>query len=87
VASDLMARGALSVLTERGISVPDDIALMGYDDSSAATNGDLQLTTIRQPSERMGREMANLLLDILAGREPAHRARLLTTSLVVRDSA
>jgi DNA-binding LacI/PurR family transcriptional regulator len=87
VASDLMARGALATLAERGISVPRDIAVMGYDDSSAATSGQLQLTTISQPSEEMGTRMASLLLDILAGREPEEHGVVLRTTLVIRDSA
>lgn len=86
VANDLMARGALSALADRGVSVPADLAIIGYDDSPAATSGEPQLTTIRQPSERMGAEMAALLLGILAGREPP-RSVVLPTTLVVRESA
>ncbi len=86
VASDLMARGALVTAAERGISVPRDLAVVGYDDSSAATSGEPQLTTISQPSEEMGTRMATLLLDVLAGRNPDH-ACVLSTRLVVRDSA
>jgi DNA-binding LacI/PurR family transcriptional regulator len=87
IASDLMARGALTVLADRGISVPKDLAIVGYDDSAAATSGDLQLTTISQPSEQMGARMAGLLLEILAGDEPAEHASIMQTSLVIRDSA
>jgi DNA-binding LacI/PurR family transcriptional regulator len=85
VASDLMARGALAICAERGLSIPRDLALIGYDNSSAATSGELQLSTINQPSEEMGAQMATLLLDILAGRDP-HHSHVLPTSLVVRDS-
>lgn len=87
VASDLMARGALIALAEHGRSVPGDVAVVGYDDSPAATTGGVALTTVRQPSEEMGRQMAQLLLDVLAGRTPTTTARLLPTHLVVRDSA
>ena len=87
VASDLMARGAVSALTERGVAVPHDLAVIGYDDSPAATSGLLQLTTVSQPSQEMGARMATLLLDILAGREPADHACVLPTTLVIRDSA
>lgn len=86
VASDLMARGALSALAERGVSVPRDLAVIGYDDSTAATSGRLQLTTIRQPSVEMGSRMATLMLDVLAGAEPEH-ACIFPTELVARDSA
>jgi DNA-binding LacI/PurR family transcriptional regulator len=85
VASDLMARGALAICAERALSIPRDLAVIGYDNSSAATSGELQLTTINQPSEEMGAQMATLLLEILAGRDPAH-SHVLPTSLVVRDS-
>jgi DNA-binding LacI/PurR family transcriptional regulator len=87
VASDLMARGALATLFERGVSVPKDLAVVGYDDSPAATSGHIQLTTVSQPSEQMGQRMAEMLLSILAGEVPAEHACIMPTRLVVRDSA
>jgi DNA-binding LacI/PurR family transcriptional regulator len=87
VANDLMARGALSVLAERGIRVPHDIALVGYDDSPAATAAHPQLTTVSQPSIAMGARMAEMLLGLLVGLEPESRACILQTRLVVRDTA
>ena len=85
-ANDLMARGALAVLAARGRSVPHDVALIGFDDSPAATAGDPQLTTIRQPSENMGASMAEMLLDLLAGRPPSS-PMILPTELVIRETA
>ncbi len=85
-ANDLMARGALEVLAARGRSVPDDVALMGYDDSPAALAGELQLTTIRQPSVDMGVRMAEMLLELLAGETP-DSPTILPTQLVIRDTA
>ena len=70
VANDLMARGALEVLAEAGRSVPGDVAVVGYDDSPAATATHPHLTTVAQPSELMGRGMAELLLALLAGEDP-----------------
>ncbi|WP_375424955.1 LacI family DNA-binding transcriptional regulator [uncultured Friedmanniella sp.] len=87
VASDLMARGALSTITERGLRVPQDVAVVGYDDSAAATSGELQLSTVRQPAAAMGSAMAELLLGLLAGREPETPVRLMDTRLVLRDTA
>lgn len=87
VASDLMARGALSTITERGRRVPEDVAVVGYDDSSAATSGELQLSTVHQPSAEMGVAMAELLLGLLTGRQPETPVRLLPTHLVLRDTA
>ena len=72
-----MATGALSVLRERGRSVPGDVAVVGFDDSPAATSSAIPLTTVHQPSEQMGFEMADLLLRHLAGDDgaaPQHHA-------------
>ena len=85
-ASDLMAVGALRVLREAGLRVPDDVAVVGFDDSPVCRHTDPQLTTVQQPVEEMGRVMADLLLARLAGREvPAET--VLPTRLVVRRSA
>ncbi|MGP3533412.1 LacI family DNA-binding transcriptional regulator [Microbacterium sp. RD1] len=86
VESDLMARGVLETLREAGVSVPDDIALIGFDDSPVATAVAPELTTIRQPSKAQGAGMADVLLALLAGREAPH-ATILPTELVIRDSA
>ncbi len=85
VASDLMARGALSVLTAAGLRVPEDVAIMGFDDSPVATSVIPQLTTMRQPSHEQGERMASVLLELLAGAEP-QRVTILQTELIVRDS-
>ncbi|MFK3836020.1 LacI family DNA-binding transcriptional regulator [Microbacterium sp. NPDC087868] len=85
VASDLMARGALTALRASGIRVPDDIALVGFDDSSVALSCDPQLTTMRQPMYAQGEAMAQVLLSRLAGGDPP-RTTILPTELVVRAS-
>lgn len=86
VASDLMAMGAISVLRERGIRVPDQISIVGFDDSPAATSGDLPLTTVHQPSGEMGHKMASMVLQLLRG-EPTERECIMPTRMVVRASA
>ncbi|MFB4354586.1 LacI family DNA-binding transcriptional regulator [Microbacterium sp. LS_15] len=86
VASDLMARGALTALRATGIRVPDDVALVGYDDSSVALTTDPQLTTVRQPMYAQGEAMAGVLLSHLAGEAP-ETTTILPTELVVRGSA
>lgn len=86
VASDLMARGALTALRSAGLQVPDDVALVGFDDSSVAVSTDPQLTTMRQPMYAQGETMAAVLLARLAGHDPAHTT-ILPTELVVRASA
>ncbi|QNA94076.1 MULTISPECIES: LacI family DNA-binding transcriptional regulator [unclassified Microbacterium] len=86
VASDLMARGALTVLRAAGVRVPEDIALVGFDDSSVAVTTDPQLTTMRQPMYAQGEAMARILLSRLAGEDPP-QTTILPTELVVRASA
>lgn len=86
VASDLMAMGAITVLRERGIAVPDQIAVMGFDDSPAAVASEIPLTTVRQPSVEQGERMARILLGLLAG-ETVPRRHVMPTEIVVRESA
>ena len=86
IASDLMAQGALAVLGAAGLRVPEDVAIIGFDDSPVATSVIPQLTTMRQPSFAQGEQMAATLIDLLAGRNPRH-VMILDTELVVRDSA
>ncbi|WP_236685272.1 LacI family DNA-binding transcriptional regulator [Demequina salsinemoris] len=86
VASDLMASAALPVLLDSGRRIPEDVAVVGYDDSPHAVQGPVQLTTVKQPSEAMGREMADILLDVLAGNERPW-STILPIELVERDSA
>lgn len=86
VASDLMARGALAVLASAGIRVPEDVAVIGFDDSSVAVAVEPALTTMRQPSFAQGERMAEVLLERLAGHAPP-AVTILETELIERDSA
>jgi len=86
VASDLMATGAVSVLRERGRRIPEDVAVVGFDDSPAAIGGDIQLTTVHQPSMEMGEKMAHMLISMLRG-EQTERECIMETRLVIRQSA
>ena len=85
-ASDLMASGAISVLRRAGKRIPEDVAVVGFDDSPAALTGEIALTTVHQPSRLMGAEMARMLLARLRG-ERLERSRVMPTHLVIRDSA
>jgi DNA-binding LacI/PurR family transcriptional regulator len=87
IASDLMAQGALPVLRRHGRSVPDDVAVVGFDDSSAALNCDPPLTTVRQPVEDMAAEMARQLLRQVERSDTPIRAVIFEPVLVVRQSA
>jgi DNA-binding LacI/PurR family transcriptional regulator len=85
VASDLMAVGALAALRSAGRRVPDDVAVVGFEDAPFARHTEPALTTVHQPVEAMGREMALLLADMIHGAGP--RAVVLETHLVIRASA
>ncbi|GAA3838812.1 LacI family DNA-binding transcriptional regulator [Streptomyces chiangmaiensis] len=91
--SDVMAAGARQVLREEGRRIPDDVALVGYDDSAIARHMDPPLTCVRQPIEEMGRAMIDLLQDEIAAPRPsvsrgsAPRQVVLPTELVVRQSS
>ncbi|MBN1219152.1 MAG: substrate-binding domain-containing protein [Anaerolineae bacterium] len=84
-ANDWMAFGALEVLEERGIRVPEDIALGGFDDTREAIASRPALTTVRQPIQELGRASIEMLLKLLAG-EQVPEQTMLPTRLVVRQS-
>ncbi|MFE5511302.1 LacI family DNA-binding transcriptional regulator [Streptomyces sp. NPDC056529] len=88
-ASDVMAAGARAVLREAGRRVPEDVALVGVDDSAVARHMDPPLTSVRQPIEEMGRAMARLLLQEIASPSAPddQPRRMLPTELVVRASS
>lgn len=85
VASDLMAVGAMRVLNRRGLRVPDDIAICGFDDSPSAQMTDPPLTTVRNPMEQTAHEAMRILLGLMDGPAPPLHV-LLPTELVVRAS-
>ncbi|MGV9374194.1 LacI family DNA-binding transcriptional regulator [Nonomuraea sp. NPDC003707] len=85
IASDEMAAGALGVLKEHGRAVPDEIAVVGFDDVVTARHTHPALTTVRQPIKALGREMTRMLLALIRGEEPT--PLILPTELVIRESA
>ncbi|NBM17555.1 LacI family DNA-binding transcriptional regulator [Streptomyces sp. GC420] len=92
-ASDVTAAGARQVLRAQGRRVPEDVALVGFDDSAIARHMSPALTSVRQPIEEMGRAMTQVLLDEIADQRPAGSRRsdrpqiVLPTELMVRDSS
>ncbi|MBA8952051.1 LacI family DNA-binding transcriptional regulator [Actinomadura namibiensis] len=86
-ASDAMAVGALGALRRAGRRVPDDVAVVGFDDGPFAQRAVPRLTTVRQPVEEMGARLVRELLDRLGGRRGRDRGVVLRTRLVRRDSA
>ncbi|NGM14611.1 LacI family DNA-binding transcriptional regulator [Verrucosispora sp. WMMA2044] len=85
-ASDLMAHAALRTLREAGRRVPEDVAVIGFDDIETAAYTDPPLTTVRQPIVELGRQGTRLLLRLAAG-EQVEPALILPTELIIRDSA
>jgi DNA-binding LacI/PurR family transcriptional regulator len=86
VASDLMAAGALQTLRRAGRRVPEDVAVVGFDDAPLASFTTPALTTIRQPVEELGSVAAELLLAGATGEEVTH-SPVLPTELVIRASS
>lgn len=84
-ANDAMAAGAIEALHAAGRRVPDDVAVAGFDDAPIASHTDPPLTTMRQPFERISREMVRVLLDVIGGEPPARIS--LPASFVGRESA
>ena len=87
-ANDLMAIGALDVAHERGLDVPGDVALIGFDDVDAATIVTPQLTTVRNPAYEAGSTAGDLLLSRMSGRYGGTgRTVVLPCPLFVRGTA
>ncbi|MFY0406383.1 LacI family DNA-binding transcriptional regulator [Solicola sp. PLA-1-18] len=87
VASDLMAVGAVRALQAAGRRVPDDVAVVGFDDAPVAGLTDPALTTVHQPVDELGRRMAGVLVDqVLTGGGHSAVHEVLPTRLVVRAS-
>ncbi|GAB3952167.1 LacI family DNA-binding transcriptional regulator [Micromonospora vulcania] len=85
-ASDLMAHAALRTLRAAGRRVPEDVAVVGFDDIETAAYTEPPLTTVRQPIVEIGRRMTRQLLRLAAG-ESIEPAVMLPTELILRDSA
>lgn len=85
VGTDYVAFGLLKALSDLGLSVPEDVAVIGYDDLLLSQFTRPALTTIRQPSNLMGDHAADMLLHLLT-KEPCQRRVLLEPSLILRDS-
>lgn len=87
VVSDTMAVGALRTLRQHGLSVPDDVAVVGYDDLPPARQADPQLTTVRQPITEIGQIAVETLLQIIHNPPRPPRQLSLPVELIVRASA
>jgi DNA-binding LacI/PurR family transcriptional regulator len=86
-ASDQMAASALSVITASGRRIPADIAVVGFDDMAITMSTTPHITSVRQPIEEMGHEMARLLVEMLDAADPVQRRVILATQLIRRASS
>ncbi len=85
--NDLMALGAIMAAQERGLVVPEDLSVIGYDDSFLAAHSSPGLTTLRQPLDEMAAAAASALVEQLSGYETPPVDHLFRPSLVVRRSS
>lgn len=85
--ADALAVGAVYALKKRGLHVPEDVRLVGYDDISLAQYGVVPLTSVHQSMEGIGRRGAEALLQIMDGKEPEKHHLLLPVHLIRRRSS
>ena len=85
-ANDLSAQGALQAIQERGLRVPDDISLVGYDDSWLATMTQPPLTSVKMPIYEMSIKATEILVALIEKKEIPQRQPVLPISLTIRDS-
>ncbi len=86
VASDAMAFAAIRAIQQAGLRVPEDIAVVGFDDIPTAATSKPPLTTVRQPILRTGSMAAEMLIDMIEHPNPQPRRIVLPTELVIRSS-
>jgi LacI family transcriptional regulator len=84
--NDLIALGCYDVFAERGITCPDDLSVVGYNDMPFLDKLRPPLTTVRIPHQQIGREAARMLLESITEPDRAPRSVLLPVSLIVRGS-
>lgn len=83
--NDFAAIGAIGVLRDHGIAIPDDVALVGFNDTSLAVELPIPLTTVRSPMHQMGYRSFELLMQKMAGEDPV--SEQLEPALIVRASS
>jgi len=84
-ASDVMALAAINAIEERGKRVPDDIAVVGFDDTLIAQTSRPSITTVKQDIAGLGAAAAETILELIRGGQPA--SKILSTELIIRESA
>ena len=84
-ANDVMALAAINAIEERGKRVPDDIAVVGFDDTMLSQASRPSLTTVKQDIPGLGEAAAESMMQLLSGQQPD--SRILSTELIIRESA
>jgi len=84
--NDMLAIGCLGALDERGIKCPSDVSLIGMNDMLFMDVVNPPLTTMRTPSRELGLQAADLLIDLIDGKQPGETRRLLGSELIARSS-
>lgn len=85
-ASDDMALETIAYVVEKGLKVPDDVSVVGFDDNPAAIYGPVALTTIRQPLFQIAEESVRILNAIVSGKKKGPVRKVVIPELIVRDS-
>jgi LacI family transcriptional regulator len=86
VASDVVAIGAKAAIVEKGLRIPEDIALVGFDDVPLARYLDPPLTTVRLPASELATRASQMLIQLINNETPAEKLVLLESQLIVRQS-
>ncbi|UTV29882.1 substrate-binding domain-containing protein [Photobacterium atrarenae] len=86
VCNDMMAMGVINTAHKKGIRVPDDLSIVGYDDIKLAKYITPSLTTIHQPKHRLGQQAVDTLLDKIQNKRTTNQVIQLEPTLMVRDS-
>lgn len=84
--NDPAAFGAMKAIQDAGLTIPDDIALVGFSDDIRAALMSVPLTTIRQPAYEIGNKAAQLLVDLIEGKDATTSELILRTDIVIRRS-
>lgn len=86
--NDQIALEVIRVLNQKGVRVPEDVSITGYDNSLISETGPVKLTTISHPKEKLGEMAARLLLEKLNGIEESDSrvARIVAPEMIIRDS-
>lgn len=85
--NDAMAVGAIRYLREQGVRVPEDVAVVGFDDAPFAASYKPALTTIAQPIAELGRQAVDMLVQLMDAQNPERMTQVLPSELIIRESA